>query len=270
MNNEYMVLSNAQVALATALILVNAAISLLFSLGLERRLLIASVRTIVQLILIGFVLQFLIRENLWYYVLPMMIVMTVIAGIAGVNRTSRLYSGIYLDSVVSVWATSWIVLSIGLFGILQVSPESWYNPRFTLPILGLILGNSLNGISLGLERFGEELTVHRNQVETLFTLGATRWEAVQPFVRKAIGTGMVPVLNSMMVVGLVNLPGIMTGQVIAGIDPVEAVKYQIIIMFLVASGAALGTVAVVLLCYRRLFTTDHQFLYWRLRKKGKK
>jgi putative ABC transport system permease protein len=125
----------------------------------------------------------------------------------------------------------------------------------------MILGNTLNGISLGLERLGEELAAHRDQVETLLALGATRWEAACQPIRRAVRTGMTPTLNGMMVAGIVTLPGMMTGQLLAGVSPIEAVKYQIVILFLLASAAALGTVGAVLLGFRHLFNAHHQFLY---------
>ncbi|MHC5541752.1 ABC transporter permease, partial [Singulisphaera rosea] len=95
-------------------------------------------------------------------------------------------------------------------------------------------------------------------------LGATRWEAARRPIQESVRTGMIPTINAMMVVGIVSLPGMMTGQLLAGVAPVEAVKYQIVIMFLISSGTALGTVGVVLLSYRRLFNVDHQFLYRRI------
>jgi putative ABC transport system permease protein len=91
-------------------------------------------------------------------------------------------------------------------------------------------------------------------------LGATRWEAALRPIQQSVKTGLIPTINAMMVVGIVSLPGMMTGQLLAGTSPVEAVKYQIVIMFLIASGAALGTVLVVLLSFRRLFNADHQFV----------
>ena len=93
----------------------------------------------------------------------------------------------------------------------------------------------------------------RDQVEAHLALGATRWEAARPLVQQAVRTGLIPTINAMMVVGIVSLPGMMTGQILAGADPVQAVKYQIVIMFLLASAAALGTVSVVLLSYSAAF-----------------
>jgi len=262
MQSTYLELSLWQVAIAAALILINAGVSLWLRLGLERRLLVAAARTVGQLLLIGVVLRWIFAVSLWYAVLAMMFVMTMIAGVAAVRRTERRYPGIWLDSIVSMWASSWLVAAVALLAIVQVRP--WYQPQYAIPLLGMILGNTLNGISLGLDRLGEELAGKRDQVETLLALGATRWEAAEQSIQSAIRTGIIPIINSMMVVGLVSLPGMMTGQLLAGVEPLQAVLYQIVIMFLIAAGTSIGTLSVVLLGYRRLFTPDHQFLYERL------
>lgn len=255
----YIDLSAGQVALAALLILINAAVSLALRLGMERRLLVAAVRTIVQLALIGFVLDWVFALGRVEIVLVLMTVMVLIAGLAAVRRTERRFPGIWLNAIVSMWASSWVITAVALFGIVRVRP--WYDPQYAIPLLGMILGNTLNGISLGLDRLTEELRTRRDQVDTLLALGATRWEAAQEPVRRSVRTGMIPIINSMMVVGIVSIPGMMTGQLLAGVDPLSAVEYQIVIMFLIASGTALGTVGVVLLGYRRLFNARHQFLF---------
>ena len=264
MSADYLELSYFQVGAAALLILINGAISMVLRLGLERRLLLAAVRTVAQLLLIGLVLQWVFALSRWYVVVALMLVMALIAGVAAVRRTGRRYPGIWWNAILSVWASSWLVAAAALFGIVDVHP--WFRPQYAIPLLGMILGNTLNGISLGLDRLGEELTGRRGEVEGLLALGATRWEAARRAVRRAVRTGTVPIVNTMMVVGIVSLPGMMTGQLLAGVDPVQAVKYQVVIMFLLASGTALGTVAVVLLSYRRLFNPRHQFLHGLLRK----
>jgi putative ABC transport system permease protein len=103
---------------------------------------------------------------------------------------------------------------------------------------------------------------HRDQVEALLALGATRKEAARLPVQNAMATGMMPTINLMMVAGIVTLPGTMTGQLLAGVDPFAAVKYQIVIMFFLVCGTTLGTFSVILLSYRRLFNSRHQFRYW--------
>lgn len=257
MPESYIDLAYWQVGLAALLILVNGAISLVLRLDLGRRLVIAAVRMSLQLLLIGLVLHWIFAADRWYWVVAMMFAMTLIAGIAAVRRTEFRFPGVWANSIVSVWASAWLVTALALFAIVQVDP--WYRPQYAIPLLGMILGNTLNAISLGLDRLSGELDARRDQVETLLALGATRWEAAHLPVREAARTGMIPILNAMSVAGIVSLPGMMTGQLLAGADPVQAVKYQVVIMFLIAAGIALGTVSVVSLSYRRLFSARHQF-----------
>jgi putative ABC transport system permease protein len=257
MGRPYLELSYYQVALAAALVLVNGTISVLLKLEMERRLLVAAVCTVVQLLLVGLLLDWVFRVDRWYVVLAMMTLMTLVAGMAATQRTQLRYPGIWQRSVASTWISSWLLAALALGVIVRVRP--WYTPQYAIPLLGMILGNMLNGVSLGLDRLGNELTAHRDQVEALLALGASRWEAARGPVRHAVRTGLIPTLNAMTVVGIVSLPGMMTGQLLAGTSPVEAVKYQIVIMFLIASGTALATVLAVLLSYRRLFNEDHKF-----------
>ncbi len=262
----YVELSSLQVGAAALLILINAAISLSLRLGLERSLLIASVRTIVQLLLVGLVLQWVFDRDETTVVLIILAIMTSVAGYTAFRRTSHFYAGMWLDTMLAVWASSWLVLSFAMIAVLQGS-RSWNDPQYVIPLLGMILGNTLNGITLGLAGVLEAFRSQRDQVEMLLTLGATRWEAARRLVQEALTTAMTPIINSMMVVGLVSLPGMMTGQLLSGVEPIQAVKYQIVIMFLIASATALGSTGVVLLAYRRLFNAQHQFRYDRIRKK---
>ena len=126
----------------------------------------------------------------------------------------------------------------------------------------MILGNILSGISLTLDRFVEELTSHRDQIEALLALGATRKEAAREPIRNAVATGLMPTINFMVLAGIVTLPGTMTGQLLAGVDPLSAVKYQIVIMLLLVSGTVFGALGFAILTYHRLFNSRHQFLYW--------
>jgi putative ABC transport system permease protein len=261
--DNYIAINDYQLGLAAVLILINGAISAMLGLKLGRRLFFAAACTVVQLLLVGLVLEWVFRLNRWYVVLGLMFFMTVMGGTVSLRRVHFRYRGVWLSSVVSIWASTWLMAAVALFAIVPARP--WYSPQYAIPLLGMILGNTLNGISLGLDRLGGELSAKRGQVETLLALGATRWEAARQPVQQAVRTGMIPLINSMMVVGIASLPGMMTGQLLAGVNPLQAVRYQIVIMFLIASGTALGTVGVVLLSYRRLFGADHQFLYQRIK-----
>nr|VFK46340.1 MAG: putative ABC transport system permease protein [Candidatus Kentron sp. TC] len=254
---EYITLTYGQVALTALLILVNGAISVALHLRMERLLLIAGARTVIQLFLVGLVLEWVFRWERWYVVIGLAMVMTSIAGITAASNNQRRYPGIWIHNIVALWASAWIITSFALFVVLQ--GIDWHQPQYTIPLLGMVLGNTLNGVSVGLGTFTESLATRREQIESLLTLGASRWEAARGAVRHAVRTGMLPIINSMMVVGVVSLPGMMTGQLISGMSPIQAVKYQIVIMFLIASATSLGTVSVVLLAFFRLFTPRHQY-----------
>ena len=260
---NYLELSNWHVALAALLIFVNGAISVALSLKLEKTLLVASVRTVLQLLLVGLVLEWVFQFDRWYVVVLLGCMMTLIAGATAASRGKRSYTGIWLNCVVSIWVSAWLVTAFALFVVFE-GTEKWYQPQYAIPLLGMVLGNILNGITLGLNSFTESLVNRRDYIESMLAIGATRWEAALGPMRDAVTTGMTPIINAMMIVGLVSLPGMMTGQLVSGMNPMQAVKYQIVIMFLIASATALGTVGVVMLTYLKLFNQRHQFLGHRI------
>ena len=258
MNWNYQLLTYQQVGWAAMLILVNAAISIALRLRLGREIVLAAARTVVQLLIIGMVLTQVFAVTRIDVTVTLMLAMTLIAGWSAVRRAQRRLPGVWLSGMAGITISSWLTTAIALAAVIQVRP--WYTPQYSIPLLGMVLGNSLNGISLGLERFAEELTRRRGEIETTLALGANRWEAAHDAIAVAVRTGMVPILNAMMVVGIVSLPGMMTGQLLAGVEPIEAVKYQVVIMFVIAAATALGTVIAVLLSYHYAFNRRHQFV----------
>ncbi|NER29771.1 MAG: iron export ABC transporter permease subunit FetB [Symploca sp. SIO1C4] len=264
MESSYIPISNWQLVGATALIVINVALSFALKLGLGQRLGIAAMRMVVQLLLVGYVLEWVFTLQSPLLVLLLTLLMSVIAGSASVNRTRRRFAGIYGNSFISIAASAALVTGLTVEGIIQVEP--WYNPQYLITLLGMVLGNAVTGTSLALDRFMEELNSHREQVEALLALGATRWEAAHGTVREALRTGMIPTINSMMVMGLVSLPGMMTGQILAGAFPTDAVRYQILIIFTIAAGTALACLGIILLAFRALFSPQHQLRLERLHK----
>ncbi|AFZ46909.1 hypothetical protein Cyast_0937 [Cyanobacterium stanieri PCC 7202] len=253
---DYIFLNYFQLVGAVLLILINVILSLWLRLGLEKSLLIASLRMVIQLLLIGYVLEWLFNLSDPWLVMAIALIMAAIAGVSAVNRTSRRFPSIYWRSLISVLISSFLITNLSVAGIIRVDP--WYDPQYLIPLLGMILGNTLTGISLGLDKFMDNLLKNRHQVETLLSLGASRWEATHKEITSAITTGMIPTINSMMVMGLVSLPGMMTGQILAGATPLNAVRYQVVITFAIASASALGTLMIVLLAWIALTTPNHQ------------
>ncbi len=193
------------------------------------------------------------RLRLWKWASP----------VAAVRRTERRYPGIYLAGLVSVTLSS--VLTTAVVTEVVVGVQPWYDPRYVIPLMGMVLGNSLNGISLTLDRLTADLERRRDEVELWLSLGATAWEATRPLVVDAVRAGLVPILNAMTVAGIVSLPGMMTGQILAGAPPLQAVRYQIVVMFMIAGASSLGALLAGLLSFRRLTTRRHQLLVHLLR-----
>ena len=142
--------------------------------------------------------------------------------------------------------------------IVQVKPS--YTPQYFIPLGGMIIGNAMNAATIALDRLFSDLRKGRAEIELAFCLGATYQEATQPILRDVIKAGMIPSINALMTVGLVSLPGMMTGQILAGSDPLTAIKYQIIVMLMIVASTAIGSVLIVHVVRRRCFTRAHQMV----------
>ena len=251
MSSTYLVIGLPQLALASVLIVVNLALSLWLRLGLARSLLLASSRMVVQLLLVGLVLGYVFSLNRPLPVLAIALVMASLAGVSAVNRSQRRFRGVWWDSLLTITGSAFVVTGLSLVGVLRVRP--WFEAQYAIPLLGMVLGNSLNAVSLALDRFLAGVAQGRERIESDLALGASRWEAAHGLIRDSLRTGMIPTINAMMVMGVVSLPGMMTGQILAGADPADAVRYQIVIMFMIASATALGALGVTLLAFRAVF-----------------
>lgn len=246
------------VALASMLLLVTVGVSAYLKLGLVKTLIMAGVRTVVQLSLIGLILAWVFaRESLWQ-VLTILTIMTLIASISVRQRIKRPYQGLLFDSIVSLGFATGLMTMMAMTMIIKVSP--WYLPQYIIPILGLILGNSLTAISLTTNDLINALHDKQSLIKSHLSLSATPFEAAHLLVKSAVLSGLTPTINSMLVVGLVSLPGMMTGQILAGADPTQAVRYQIITMFLICAGSTLSCTISALLIVRRFFDERGRFV----------
>ncbi len=251
---HYIELSLLDLLLAVGLIVIASAISVALRLGLTKSLLAAATRCMLQLGAIGIVLKEIFRINSPYLVLAWLCLMLVMASWEAVRRARSRYRGIRLDALATMTFTSLAVGMIVTQVVVKVSP--WYDPQYVIPIFGMIFGNSLNGICLCLDRFLEYLRARKKEVELRLCFGATRQEAVIEGARQAVRTGMIPIINNMTVAGIVSLPGMMTGQIVAGASPVQAVAYQIVIMFMIAAANGLGSMLFATLAARRLISIN--------------
>lgn len=254
MDHGVIPISNWQLALSVLLVLLAGGVSAFLKLGLLQSLIWGTIRAFVQLTLIGYILAYIFKWNSLSIIIPIIFFMCFIAAREASRRVNEPAREPVLVSFLSLTASTFLV---GIIVVaLIIGPDPWYSARVMIPIFGMILGNSMNGISLALDRMYSEVRSHVDEVEELLCFGATPWESVRDLVKRAVKAGMTPTINSLMVVGLVSLPGMMTGQILAGADPREAVRYQIVVMVMVAAAVAIGCLLIVGLSYRKMFTED--------------
>lgn len=226
--------------LASGLLLLQAGVSVAFRLGLEKTLALSAVRMVAQLAVVGFVLQFVFTQMSAWWVLPLAAVMIGAATWEIMARQGARFRGFLAYGL----SGGLMLLAGGLTTLLAVGlllgAEPWYSPRVVVPVLGMILGNAMTGVALTLDGLTYAARRDRAGIEARIALGHARLEAFRAPLRQALRTGLLPLINSMAAAGIVSLPGMMTGQILAGVDPLEAAKYQVLIMFLLAGATALG------------------------------
>ncbi|MCG5530042.1 iron export ABC transporter permease subunit FetB [Halorhodospira halochloris] len=265
MTGEIIELQALDLAIAGALVVALAGLSWAGRLGVERSLIIAAARTVIQLLLVGLVLETLFAHATLYWVALMGLIMLLVAGREVMARQKRRFAGFWGFGLgtLAMFLSSFSVAVLALVALVQ--PQPWYQPQYAIPLLGMLLGNTMNGIALSVDRLTDGAWQQRDVIEAQLALGYTWSEAVEGIRRDATRSGMIPMINAMAAAGIVSLPGMMTGQILSGVPPMEAVKYQILIMFLITVGTGIGTLAAVWLASGRLFDERERLRLDRLR-----
>ncbi len=253
---EYISLDYTDLLIALVLILIPIVISFQRKLGIEKDILIGTVRTFVQLMIIGYVLKYIFSFKKWYFVMLMIAVMAVVAGYNAVKRQKTSIKGLFPMVTLSIFLGAGIAMSTLIILILRVRP--WYEPQYLIPISGMMLGSAMNAAALAVDRLIGETRNRRWEIEAALALGASPLKAINPLLRDTASAAMMPTINAMMVVGIVQLPGMMTGQIIGGVAPEQSVRYQIIIMYMLATSVTISCITILYFFYRKLFTKDEQ------------
>ena len=230
-----------------------------FRLGQAQAMVVATVRLVAQLMLLALVLGRIIAADSPALVLGVALVMLVVAAHAvGSRQPDRQGLGrLRVEAFGSLVIGALIVMAVSVRLALHVTP--WYDARTVLPMLGMILGNSVTAISLAVERFEADLKHDRDLIELRLSLGATARQAATPALQAAVRASLSPVLNNMSLAGIVAIPGMTTGQLLAGADVGQAIRYQILLYFGIAATVTFGVLILLALRFRRVFTPDHQF-----------
>lgn len=223
-------------------------------LGLEKDLAVGVFRAFIQLTIVGYLLSYVFASHNNVFILLMVFVMIIVATLNAAKRGKGIPQAQW---IVLIGITLSEGISILLLLGLKIIPAT---AQYIIPLSGMIVGNSMVAAGVTLNRLYSEFKLRRGEVELALSLGATSKQAALPVIQSAVKAGMIPTVDSMKTVGLVQLPGMMTGQILAGADPVQAVRYQIMVMFMISGASAVTSLIVVLLGYTRYFTPHAQLV----------
>ncbi len=243
---------------ASGLMLVAGIVSWRLSLGQERDIAIATVRAFVQLLAMGFLLVYLFRYQSWWLVLAVLLAMALCATQIAVSRVKQKVGGLHLPIFASLLSSSMVIAFVVVEGVIQ--PDPWYSARQLVPIAGMALGNTMSATAVAIDRLFADLDSRADEMFALIALGATPREAAFPSIKAAVGAGILPTLATMGAAGIVQIPGMMSGQILAGADPVVAAKYQIVVLLMMSAATTLAIVLICFLTFRRRFSKEGYYL----------
>lgn len=256
--NDLIILDTLDLTLSLGLIGIAIALSLWQKLGLEQQLAYSAVRSLVQLIAIGYILDLVFAIDNWLLVLGILGIMMAIASFVTRNRIDQKLKGLLSTVILSLVASS--AFTLGYVMLLIVQPDKWYEPQYLIPLAGMLFGNAMNSASLAGDRLLNAINQNRLEIETHLSLGATGKQAIAGYQREAIRTGLIPTLNNMVVMGLVSLPGMLTGQVLGGSNPRDAASYQILILFAIVLVNLMTTILITQGIYQGFFNQREQLI----------
>lgn len=220
-----------------------------------RLLLLASLRMTVQLVLAGLILTYIFGNPHPAFVVLYIVIMAgysirrVLSKSKDINKTFK------IAIAVSMTLSG---VSVLCFFVIAVVGENIFNPQYTIPLAGMIIGNSMTGITLGLKTFTENIKKERNRIDALLNLGVTPKKVLLPFVNNSLETALLPTLNNMLGMGIVSLPGMMTGQILSGTVPTTAIMYQIAIMIAICTAVCLTVFCSLQFGFKTLYNKRNQ------------
>ncbi|SET01838.1 putative ABC transport system permease protein [Oceanobacillus limi] len=237
-------------------VLIPLTLSKTLKLGLEKDTIIATVRSIIQLLAVGYVLQYVFDAE-HYIFIGLMILLMIAAATQNARRKGASIQGITWKLIVTFIFIEVLTQCI-LLG-LNITPPT---AQYIIPISGMVIGNSMVLGILFLNRFTAEVESHQDETELILSLGGTPKQAIHSQLIASIKASTIPTIESQKTIGLVQLPGMMSGQIIAGADPVQAVQFQLLILFILLTTAVVTSIALGFLSYPTLFNERMQFLKW--------
>lgn len=241
-----------EVAASLALVAIAAGISRWRRAGLEEDIGIAVVRSFLQLTAVGFVITAIFEQDSLLMVVALLAVMVGFGAWTARSRARHVPGALgplVVALTLSAVATLGLVLALGIFPA---------EPRYLVPVGGMVIGNAMTASAVALDRLGDEMRGEALRIEATLALGATSRQAAAPGVRRALRSGTIALVDSTKTTGLIFFPGTMVGMLLAGADPTDAVRLQLILLYVLLGAVAISALVATTLAYRNFFTPAHQ------------
>jgi putative ABC transport system permease protein len=241
-----------EVGAAVALAALAAAVSFWRDADLERDIGIAVVRSFIQLSAIGYVIKLIFDQDQVVFVLALLAVMVTFGALTARTRAKKVPGalGPLLIALALAGATTLgLVVALGIFKA---------QPRYMVPVGGMVIGNAMTAAAVALNRLGDDVAASANQIEATLALGASSTEAIRPVLTRSLRSAMIPLVDSTKTTGLIFFPGTMVGMLLAGAEPVDAVRLQLVLLYVLLGSVAIGALTATLLGYRSFFTPAQQ------------
>jgi putative ABC transport system permease protein len=241
-----------QVAASLSLVALAAAISFWRQADLERDIVLATVRSIVQLTLVGYAIKLIFEADTLWLVLALLTAMVFFGALTARHRADKVpnaFLPLLIALALAGASTLALVVALGIFEA---------TPRYLVPVGGMVIGNAMTASAVALNRLGDEMHDSRARIEATLALGATAGEAAMPTVRRALRSGMIALVDSTKTTGLIFFPGTMVGMLLAGANPTDAVRLQLILLYVLLGSVSIAALVATTLAYRNFFTAAHQ------------
>jgi len=257
-NSGFVDIGYIELFASALLMLIAGVVSYKLELGQAKRILVSTLRCFIQLLAVGFLLQYLFEYQTWWIMVLVVAVMLIAATQIATSRIKSSVPGLIPAVFLSIFVSSLAVGMLIAEGVVRADP--WYNAQQLIPIIGMIIGNAMSATAVAIDRLFADMDARENEMFSLVALGATTREAAFPSLKAAVGAGMTPVLATMSAAGIVAIPGMMGGQILSGVDPLAAAKYQIVVMLMLSAATTIAIVMVCFLTYRKRFSQDGYYL----------
>ncbi|KAL4354782.1 hypothetical protein GQ457_06G008020 [Hibiscus cannabinus] len=237
---------------ALAVVLIAVVLSFMQNLGLEKEMVYSIFRAFLQLSIIGFVLQFIFNQENSGWIILAYLFMVSVAGYTAGQRAKHVPRGKYVAGVSILAGTA---LTMFVLVVLNVFP---FTPRYIIPVAGMMVGNAMTVTGVTMKRLRDDIKIQLSLVETALALGATPRQATLEQVKRSLVIALSPVLDNAKTVGLISLPGAMTGLIMGGASPLEAIQLQIIVMNMLIGASTVSSIMSTYMCWPAFFTKAYQ------------